>query len=320
MSSIYVTNFDSGYLSRAMVLAETFAQFCMEGKLYLFCMDNIAYAVMRELALPRTEAVPHDEFASSELAMLRPLRTVGEYCWTSKPFILEYALAKNPNAEWGVYLDTDMMVLGDLSAPLQAEVDLDALFTPHSLSREFQAFEGHVGRFNAGFAAFRSTNKGRDALREWKRLCVESVSFVPTAQRFADQKYLDIIAAHWRCEPTTPRPGLNAAPWNIGSYMISQDDKTVFVDGDPLLLYHFQGLRVLMDWLYDLYVGMYRLPVPVKRAIYVPYIERLHRAERQLKSRFPKVNKNAPTGIAIFEALRSARRTLNGYGNLMLDL
>jgi hypothetical protein len=318
--NVYVTTFDSGYLSRAVVLAESFARHCADAELYLCCMDDEAYAAMSELALPKTVPVAHDAFAPAELASLRPLRSAGEYCWTSKPFILEYALARRPAAQWTVYLDTDTMVFGELSAPLAAEPGLDALFTPHNLSPEFAVYAKHVGRFNAGYAAFHNSDGGRAALAEWRRLCVASCSFEPTDSTFADQRYLDDLAARWRCEPRSGHPGLNAAPWNIGGYRVSVEGRSALLDGDPLRLYHFQGLRVLGDWLFELYIGNYKLPSVARAAIYAPYIEGLKRAERLVRSRFRRLAARHERKTTAREAARVVRRVLRGYGNLAVVL
>lgn len=318
--NVYVTTFDSGYLSRAVVLAESFARHCADAELFLYCMDDAAYAAMSELALPKTVSIAHDSFALAELASLRPLRSAGEYCWTAKPFILEHALGRAPAAEWAVYLDTDTMVFGELSGPLAAEPGLDALFTPHNLSPEFAIYAKHVGRFNAGYAAFRNSAGGRAALAEWRRLCVASCSFEPTDSTFADQRYLDDLAARWRCEPSRTHPGLNAAPWNIGAYRLSAAGKGTLLDGHPLLLYHFQGLRVLGSRLFDLYVGNYKLPPVARASIYRPYIRGLRRAERLVRSRFRPSATRRAASATLLDTARGLRRVLRGYGNLAVVL
>jgi hypothetical protein len=313
----YVTTFDSGYLSRAIVLAESFARHAPGERLYLCCMDEAAHSVVKALSLPGTTAVAHAEFAPAALAGLRARRSAGEYCWTAKPFILEHVLAAEPQIEWAVYLDTDMMVFSDPSAPLAPLAGLDALFTPHNLSQAFAGHAATVGRFNAGYAAFRNSGAGRTALAQWRRLCVESVSVVPTADTFADQKYLDHLAARWRCEPGRPLPGLNAAPWNVGNYRVEARNGSVLIDGEPLVVYHFQGLRIIRrPSMFDLYVGSYKLPAAARTSIYAPYAAQLRRAEELLAARFPEA---APSrGPTAREWIRTARRALSGNGNLML--
>lgn len=314
----YATTFDKGYASRAIVLAESFARHCPGETLFLCCMDDDSYRIMSELNMPGTVCVPHDAFAPPELANLRGQRSVGEYCWTSKPYILEHAIRAEPHAEWAVYLDTDMMVFGSLSEPLESLQQLDGLFTPHNFSPEFADYASTVGRFNAGYAAFRNNRRGTDALSEWKRLCTDSCSATPGETGYGDQRYLDGLAARWRTEASPALVGLNAAPWNVGNYEVREVNHVVSVDGEPLRLFHFQGLRVISRRIVDLYVGPYRLPANARAAIYVPYANKLCQAERMLSQRFPSLYRSGDRRLGFRGTARTIRRTLSGVGNLFV--
>ena len=55
------------------------------------------------------------------------------------------------------------------------------------------------------------------------------------------------------------------------------------LSGSPLLLYHFQSLRVFSGHWIDLYFGGVRLPQTVRKLIYEPYLEALARSYRRLR-------------------------------------
>ena len=145
-------------------------------------------------------------------------------------------------------------------------------------------FAPTVGSFNAGFAGFRNSATGREAVDLWARLCLESCSAHTTDETYADQRYLDDLIAAFPTGRASDHPGLNAAPWNIGRYDVSGQDGRVLLDGQPLLLYHFQGLRLLNRRWVDLYSGDLRLDPVIRRQIYRPYLQQLAEAYRRLRA------------------------------------
>jgi hypothetical protein len=78
------------------------------------------------------------------------------------------------------------------------------------------------------------------------------------------------------------------APWNIGSYTFSQKGEEIFVDGQPVIFYHFHALKKLGPGLYDTGIAPYRTPCSplVRRLIYSPYIRELQKIRTWLKKTY----------------------------------
>ena len=66
--------------------------------------------------------------------------------------------------------------------------------------------------------------------------------------------------------------GVNAAPWNIIGKRISCVDGTIFVNDQPLLIYHMQGFKKIRNGIYDLYCGEQKIPNIIRNTIYIPYV------------------------------------------------
>jgi hypothetical protein len=81
--------------------------------------------------------------------------------------------------------------------------------------------------------------------------------------------------------------GIGLAPWNLASYRYRFDGAGIFVDSDPLVFYHFQGLRAVTRWLYDpawRRYGRWMQPnSTIRHRIYVPYVRELRAAERRIR-------------------------------------
>ncbi len=277
---VYVTLFDRNYADRAAVLSNSFANHCPRDILILGCLDRDSENLFRKLNLASTSVAPVDEFICSTLSKLRKQRSVAEFCWTCKPFLMQYVMQYYPNAEWVVYLDADSLVFGDISAVLYDYNDFDCFFTPHNFHHVFRDLESSVGRYNAGFVAFRNSKDGLQALSEWRRMCEKSVSATPSEQGYGDQKYLDELAIHWNSVSELVHKGINAAPWNIARYHIYKNIDKVMLDDQPLLFFHFQGFRRINRNFNLLYKGAFLLPKIVRDYIYNPYCRELQLVDR----------------------------------------
>src|SRR5215210_975929 len=96
----YCTLFDSGYLTRALVLYESLRAVRAPFRLTAFCFDDEALEIFQRLTLDDVECVGLRELeeATPELAAVKPGRSRGEYCWTSTPCTISYVLDRMPGA------------------------------------------------------------------------------------------------------------------------------------------------------------------------------------------------------------------------------
>ena len=248
---------------------------------------------------------------------LKGKRSVSEYCWTAKSFALGYLIDRRPELEWAVYVDADMLAFGDLDLALLTAGNADFLLTPHRFAEGFESFASAAGAYNAGYVAFRNSSSGRAALTQWTTLCTHSCPAVATADAYADQKYLERLPAAFPAGIESEFPGLNAGPWNIGQYELAAGPSGVMLSGSPLLLYHFQSLRVFSGHWIDLYFGGVRLPQTVRKLIYEPYLEALARSYRRLRGvAAVKGLGMAPLPRQIWFWLAYSKRVILGQSNL----
>lgn len=266
-------------MPRALALQRSIARHCPEAVFGFFCIDDAAADLLHSLDLDRSWIVTGSDFETDSLRALRATVKLNEYCWACKPVALRYALVADRMLDWAVWLDADMLAFGDLDSALAAKPNSHVALTPHDFSSEFAHLEPVVGRFNAGYVAFRNTNEGRQALDWWFERCMESCPATPTEGRYADQKYLDGIATRFDYVAQLSADHVNAAPWNAFRKPMSERAGQVLIDRAPLLLFHFQGLKIIRHWLFDLYASAnVRLSKDVRKYIYAPYVTALSQA------------------------------------------
>lgn len=312
---VYCTIFDSAYLPRALALHESLIRHSTTASLAFFCVDDRAAELLSRMSLDRAHIVPHAQFATPVLDGLRAARSRAEYCWTCKPFALLHAAHRVPDAAWIIYVDTDMMFYGDPDVALPK--DRHYLITPHNFHSAFLKYGATAGQHNAGYFGMRNSEFGRSVAEWWAERCIESCSRAVSETMYGDQKYLDRMRSLFPFGMSSLHPGLNAAPWNVERFTLDEMGGQVMLDGQPLLLYHFQSLKILNDRLVDLYAGNRTVGQRVRRLIYTPYLHALKRAYERLESSLTVGWEGVQPGLAgPREWLRFAYEVVRGYHNV----
>ena len=160
MKFAYATILDLRYLPRGLALQMSVARHDPSALFVFYCMDDLAAALLELLQLAQCQIYTESDFAPGALRAVRPARSVAEYCWTAKPFILSHLLEVAPGIDWVGYLDFDMLAFGDIGDALVAAGDADFLVSPHRFAEEFVKFAPTVGTYNAGFRGLPQQRSG----------------------------------------------------------------------------------------------------------------------------------------------------------------
>ncbi len=147
---------------------------------------------------------------------------------------------------------------------------------------KFEKYKNSAGLHKSGYVAFRNSKTGRAALDFWVERCKELCSAIPMRGTYIDQIYIDWLPAHFSGVYSSEHIGVNAGPWSIDGHRVIVRDANVFLDDEPLLIYHVQGMRIYGPRLYDLYAGPHKLPKAAVQHIYRPYIRALRDAHREV--------------------------------------
>jgi SAM-dependent methyltransferase len=247
MRNEFCTLFDVNYLPRGLVLYRSLAEECTDFRLRVFCMDEDVKQLLDRLALPRLVPISLAELEAHDPALLavKPTRTQVEYCWTATPAICLHALEREPELDQITYLDADLMFFAD-PAPLFDELAGDSvLIVPHRYAPRWRHSEETSGRFNVQFLTFKRDERGLAVLRWWHDRCIEWCYARVEDGKMGDQKYLDDWPDRFTGVHVLEHPGGGLAPWNVGRYELGRRNGDVFVDGRPLIFYHYHSLRLL---------------------------------------------------------------------------
>jgi len=248
-------------------------------------MDRACYNALSQIKLPNIRLIALEDFEAGdkELLAAKENRTLIEYyftCTASLPLFIF-----NASFEVGrvTYLDADLFFFGN-PEPIFDEIGCHSVaiighrFPPHLKHHE------KYGIYNVGWLSFKRDKHALTGLHWWREQCIEWCYDRVEDGRFADQRYLDTWPARIPSIVILQHKGANLAPWNVSNYKIRADGGRVWVDEQPLIFYHFHGLKKVNAWIYDPNLALYRVrgSRSMLRIIYAPYFANLLNVGQEL--------------------------------------
>ena len=214
-------------------------------KSFVLCMDDDTARILRQAGLENAVLVTLEEIEDDELKNLRSTRNISEYCWTLKPVLMTYVFEHYENIDWLTYLDADMYFYSDPQIIFKECENCSVLLSEHDSEEHIKFVEESVGRFNAGLVSFKNNISGREALYWWKKECINWCYNTTVTGQFGDQKYLEDIFILFKPVCPVTVPGVNIAPWNEEKYYMNLRENRLYIDDNPLVLYHYCGFRLI---------------------------------------------------------------------------
>lgn len=246
MKNIFVTLFDSGYLTRGITMYESLRRVCKEFKLYIIAFDSEVYNKLYELHLEGVILISLSEFEDEELLNVKSKRSRGEYCWTSTPKSVLYVFNKFQE-KICTYIDADMLFFKDPQVLVDELGDSDVVITEHRYAEYCdQTYES--GKYCVQFMPFKNNQNGRKILNWWKDRCLENCGHDIEKGICGDQKYLDNWCEQFSGVHELENIGGGVAPWNVSKYSFYNDNGIIkmkeldTLKREDLVFYHFHNL------------------------------------------------------------------------------
>jgi len=289
----FTTYFDKNYLSRGLVLCDSLKEHCERFELYVLCLDDFTLDFFQKNArnYPEVKTLSLNEIEEydKEFKECKKNRSTIEYYFTLSPCLPLYLLKKY-NLPHICSLDADMMFFSTPTPLFTYLENFSIVITPHKFSPELKSLEKY-GIYNVSFQIFKNDEVGIACLEKWRNQCIEwCFDYVDNENsRFADQRYLDDWPTRFPGVVVLQHKGAGLAPWNITNYHLRLDNGQVVVDSQPLVFFHFHGLKQIRWWLYNPNLATYRVHADylLKRRIYGPYIRELQEVDRWISVSLP---------------------------------
>lgn len=282
----YCTLFDRNYITRGIALHSSLLRHRKDFRIVILCLDEITHELLGKLDLPGVVLVslPSLEAFDPELLRAKQNRTTVEYYFTCKPVLMRFIVEKYKDASRITYLDSDLFYFSDPSLLESEYSDAAVALTPHRFPPRLSE-RNQFGRFNAGWVSAGCADEGRRFIDWWRARCLEWCLLEVQEDRFGDQKYLNQVPDLFSRVIVLENPGANLAPWNLDGRHVQRSAQGVVVDGEPLVFFHFHGIRKVLWKLYDSGLLEYGLTLTPELLtnIFRPYVESIERWERRLR-------------------------------------
>jgi hypothetical protein len=284
----YATYFDRHYLRRGLALYHSLVRHSPPFVLWVLCLDEETRRTLEWLQLEHVELIPLADLEREDrgLAARRETRQLFEYYWTCGPAFLLYLFQRESTIQLLTYLDADLFFFDDPTPIYDELADGSILLIEHRWSPSVPELTMQKGIYNVGLLVFRRTTAGLACLRSWREQCIDWCFDRVESDRFGDQKYLDDWPGQFEGVTVLRHRGAGLAPWNVGHRRYCYEQGRVKVDGDPLVFYHFNRLRVITQWLYEPNLWQFgqKLEPTFKRRVYGPYVLELRRASKAIRA------------------------------------
>lgn len=287
----FVTLFDRHYLARGLLMARSLHARLPGAKIYAVCLDADSERLLRATSAPEFEVIALSalEAFDPRLPAVRSTRSQIEYYFTLSPALPRYLFAAFPQWQRVTYLDADLYFYADPTAALLPVVDAAITAIEHRYSPLWDEAP-HYGRFNVGWLGFRRQAQALACLERWQDQCLEYCPDEPDTvlKAYGDQRYLDEWPERYDRFAIITHAGANLAPWNLRTHRLAIGSQGVEVDGQPLLFFHFHGLKRMHPRVWDTSLMVFgaHLDALLRRAIYRPYLRALEKEMARVNAFF----------------------------------
>lgn len=284
----FCTLFDSKYLPQGIALYESLVRHSSEPfTLHVLTMDHDCYMTLRQMRLPHVELITLHSFEwDMGLMEARQSRTWQEFCWSCASNLCDYLMPEvkavhypdlpKPSLPEVTYLDADCWFAADPAPVFESIGARSIAITPHQFPENSEKPRlTKSGLFNVGFVHFKNTPPGKACLSRWAAQVRDRCSVDVGC---GDQLYLDSWPADFGDEVCILGVGVNAGPWNLMAYDVTERDGYIYLGADRLVCFHFH------EFSFGHRLTNYPLRESDIHIIYDPYVTSIRAAQARIES------------------------------------
>ena len=274
----FCTLFDSYYLAKGLALYSSLEETCQNFHLFIFAFDEKSYNYLALLNLENATIISLNKFEDEELLKVKSHRSIAEYCWTSTSSTILYCLL-NYDIESCTYLDADLYFFQSPEIIFEEIGNSSIALTKHNYHFLYDQSKSN-GIYCVQFMYFRNNKTGIEALRWWRKKCIEWCFNYLENGKFGDQGYLPELVKTFKDVKIIENEGAGMAPWNTLRYdLIDRNTFLIKKSQKPFNLnfYHFHYLQYHIEQTkITANPGKVFLSERIVNEIYIPYIKSLY--------------------------------------------
>lgn len=284
----FTTVVSMGYVYKFLAMQESLEKHCKNYHLFALCVDREIYTVLRRLRLNNLTLLKVSDFEEGVLLEAKNNRNYHEYCWTLKPFALNYVMKVNKDAQYFAHIDADLYFFSDPEQIIYENKEAVLFLTDHNNSENFLHCYETSGIYNTGFVCCKNDELAYEAVKWWLDKCIEKCSLIANVEAgiYGDQRYVEKWPILFEKVHVVKTKGANVAQWNIEGFVVNEKDGAVYVNEDKLIFHHFSGLSIISSKEFNL-CTFRKLDYKPFELIYMPYVMNLVKQIKSVDDIFP---------------------------------
>lgn len=298
----FVTLFNSGYLTRGLVLYQSLEKQCANFHLYIVAFDTATFEYFNNNPQKNLTVISLEQFEDAELKRVKPTRSVAEYCWTCTASTILFCIT-NFKLDNCTYIDADMRFYSDPKVLVDEMGDNSVMITDHRYTPKYDQSQTS-GRYCVQFVTFKNTEEGMAVLKWWRNACIDWCYNRVEDGKFGDQKYLDDWTKRFKGVHELKHLGGGVAPWNVQQYnFTTKGEKIIGTEISTnktfeVVFYHYHSLKFFENEIVHLADAAYDLNENVMDAFYKDYVRTIIAQYRIVHKIAPQINANGVFGPA----------------------
>lgn len=243
----YVTYFDKSYFPRGAAMIGSLLTHAPGARIVIWALDLETKRGLQDLYGDKIIALNPD-FVDDHWPRLATPPTERNY-WESlsmrKSCLMSSVMSEMMAAdELLFYVDADCLFYASPDHALTMMEGASIGISRHAFSPRHRWLVKN-GVFNAGLMIIRNDKHGQTCMRDWADECFEWCHHKVEGYKLMNQGYLTRWPDRYQRVKSLDHAGLNLAPWNFEGRRLTKIDGAIQINGMPLIVYHFHGMKRL---------------------------------------------------------------------------
>jgi hypothetical protein len=168
-----------------------------------------------------------------------------------KPYFIDYFYKNRPDIKNVIYFDPDIIVFDSLAKLEHSLEQYSMVVTPHICSpinddlNTKETDHLSTGLYNLGFIATSRSEATYKMVDWWKDRLAKDCRIDLCNGLFVDQHWINFVPLFFPNDVLVDKyPGYNVAYWNLHERTVSQQNNKYFINGEPLIFFHYSGYEL----------------------------------------------------------------------------
>ena len=236
------------YLAQAKVLGESLKKHNYDYDFYIGLCDVSENRGIDTQKIDGLNIIEVDKIGIDRFDEMCERYDITELNTAVKPFYIDYFFKTYSSTEIVYYIDPDIEVFDKFTGLENLLENYNIVLTPHFYTpifddlkpREQEMFVN--GIYNLGFLAIKRSEEVNKFMYWWmEKLRTECYMDIKKGM-FVDQLYCNMVPLYFEGVFIEKNPGYNMAYWNLHERNLTESDGKYFVNGVPLIFFHYSGM------------------------------------------------------------------------------